>query len=72
MSRNKEIEINDYTKRNKNASLSNLSQIASEEDYVILNRKYFSIIQHLQNELIQKEMQIYELKQENDKLKGIK
>ena len=54
----------------KNESINKENnQIIDNEDYKILNKKYFYIITQLQDELLEKELQIQSLLKQNKELK---
>lgn len=54
----------------KNESINkDNNQIVDNEDYKVLNKKYFYIITQLQDELLEKEMQIQSLLKQNKDLK---
>lgn len=53
---------------NQNNAYSN--DMIVEEDFKTINKKYFQVISHLQNELCQKEIEIYSLLKENRELKS--
>jgi len=58
-------QSNNYNNVSVNMSQNNLN----EENYQVLNKKYFQMISYLQKELCKKEMEIYSLLQENIALK---
>ena len=53
-----------------NTNFNGNNDIINEEDYQILNKKYFHLISFLQKELCQKELEIQFLIKENKELKA--